>query len=142
MNVWVGNNDNTAMNPAVESGSTGASPIWNGIMKELLKNQPDSRLIRPQNVVDKYVCADTGSVSSKNESPDPNVPVDAARCSTRFEYFIKGTQGVGQAQTSRQTVPINKNTGKMTTESDPDHEMREQTVIKSGDSMYCVDCAH
>ncbi|MEO6509235.1 MAG: transglycosylase domain-containing protein [Patescibacteria group bacterium] len=142
VNVWVGNNDNTAMNPAVESGTTGAAPIWNGIMKELLKNQPDLRLIRPINVVDRYVCSDTGGVSSRNESPDPNVPADASRCPTRFEYFIRGTEGIGQAQTSRQTIPVNKTTGKQTNESDPDLEMREQTVIKSGDSFYCVDCAH
>ncbi len=35
--VWVGNNDNTPMK-SVASGLTGASPIWRGIMDDLLKN--------------------------------------------------------------------------------------------------------
>ena len=36
--VWVGNNDNTPMNPYLTSGITGASPIWNRTMSYLLKN--------------------------------------------------------------------------------------------------------
>ncbi|NQV90643.1 transglycosylase domain-containing protein [Candidatus Uhrbacteria bacterium] len=36
--VWVGNNDNTAMNRA--GGSIGAGPIWNGFMKRALANTP------------------------------------------------------------------------------------------------------
>lgn len=142
VNVWVGNNDGTPMNPAVESGSSGAAPIWNGVMKKLLENQPDVRLVRPRNVVDRYVCIDTGSSSTKNESPDPNVPADASRCSTRFEYLIKGTEGIGQAELTRQTIPVNRDTQKMTKPDDPAHEMKEMTVIKTRDGLYCVDCAH
>jgi membrane peptidoglycan carboxypeptidase len=37
--VWVGNNDNTPMNPSLTSGITGAAPIWHDIMTELLKNK-------------------------------------------------------------------------------------------------------
>jgi len=36
--VWVGNNDNTPMNPYLSSGVTGAAPIWNRVMSYLLKN--------------------------------------------------------------------------------------------------------
>ena len=36
--VWVGNNDNTPMNPAITSGVTGAAPIWNQIMTYILRN--------------------------------------------------------------------------------------------------------
>ena len=35
--VWVGNNDNTPMNPYLTSGITGAAPIWNRIMSFVLK---------------------------------------------------------------------------------------------------------
>lgn len=34
--VWVGNPDNSPMNPALTSGITGAAPIWNKIMHTLL----------------------------------------------------------------------------------------------------------
>lgn len=36
--VWVGNNDNTPMNPYLSSGVTGAAPIWNRVMGYVLKN--------------------------------------------------------------------------------------------------------
>lgn len=36
--VWVGNNDNTPMNPYLSSGITGAAPIFNRVMSYLLKN--------------------------------------------------------------------------------------------------------
>lgn len=39
--VWVGNNDNTPMNPYLSSGVTGAAPIWHDMMVELLKDRQD-----------------------------------------------------------------------------------------------------
>lgn len=48
--VWVGNNDNHPMNPALTSGITGAAPIWNKIMVQLLVNRPDLAFERPTNV--------------------------------------------------------------------------------------------
>jgi 1A family penicillin-binding protein len=137
VDVWVGNNDSTPMSPYVESGETGAAPIWNAVMKVLLKNQPDLRLVKPSGVVDRWVCSLTGQVQDKND--------DASKgCTTRFEYFIKGTENLPQVavQTSRETIPVNKNTGKQTNPNDPDLEMREQTVIKTKDGLYCMDCAH
>jgi 1A family penicillin-binding protein len=135
VDVWVGNNDGTAMNPAVESGMTGAAPIWNGVMKALLKNQPDQRLIRPANVVDRYVCATTGATSSKND--------DATKgCPTRFEYFIKGTDGSYSTTQSTESIPVNKETGKMTTPDDPNMEMKDKTVLKNSQGIICVDCAY
>lgn len=34
--VWVGNNDNTPMNPALTSGITGAAPIWRKVMEQVV----------------------------------------------------------------------------------------------------------
>lgn len=34
--VWVGNNDQTPMNPYLTSGVTGAAPIWNKVMRYLI----------------------------------------------------------------------------------------------------------
>jgi membrane peptidoglycan carboxypeptidase len=48
--VWVGNNDNTPMNPLLTSGVTGATPIWNQLMTEVLKNRPDLAFEKPGNI--------------------------------------------------------------------------------------------
>jgi 1A family penicillin-binding protein len=53
--VWVGNNDNTPMNPALTSGVTGAAPIWNRIMKGLLAKIEPNNFKRPLGVVDVLV---------------------------------------------------------------------------------------
>ncbi len=50
--VWVGNNNNTAMNPALTSGVTGAAPIWNRIMKGMLSSQPLATFSKPAGIVD------------------------------------------------------------------------------------------
>ncbi len=65
--VWVGNNDNSPMSPSLASGITGAAPIWNKIMSNLLVNSKDEPLQQPQDVVTKT-------------------------CFGRTEYFIKGTE--------------------------------------------------
>ena len=50
--VWVGNNDNSPMNPALTSGVTGAAPIWNNIITTILASHPSPGFIRPSEVVD------------------------------------------------------------------------------------------
>lgn len=49
--VWVGNNNNSPMNPALTSGVTGAAPIWNKIMGEVLKDRPDLAFEKPSDVI-------------------------------------------------------------------------------------------
>ena len=53
--VWVGNNDNTPMNPQLTSGVTGATPIWNQIMHALVDNKPNVTFIKPMGVIEKTV---------------------------------------------------------------------------------------
>ncbi len=68
--VWVGNNDNSPMNPYLTSGITGAAPIWNRVMSYLLKNYSQKENYwykKPENIVEK-ICY-----------------------FGRKEYFIKGT---------------------------------------------------
>lgn len=65
--VWVGNNDNTPMNRELTSGITGAAPIWNEIMTNILKDRPDTQLFLPTNIV--------------------TLP-----CYGRIEYFVSGTE--------------------------------------------------
>ena len=68
--VWVGNNDNTPMNPYLTSGITGAAPIWNRVMSYLLKNYRSGNrwYKKPSNVVEK-ICF-----------------------FGRLEYFVRGTE--------------------------------------------------
>ena len=49
--VWVGNNDNSPMDPRLASGVTGAAPIWNRIMTELLKNREPVAFRKPDSVI-------------------------------------------------------------------------------------------
>jgi penicillin-binding protein 1C len=75
--TWVGNNDNTPMS-YVASGVTGASPIWNKIMRHVLDGQKDHFPTQPEGIVGKGVCNTTGLV-----------PTDQNSCETRNELFIK-----------------------------------------------------
>lgn len=133
--VWVGNNDNSPMNPTLSSGVTGAAPIWNRVMQEILKNQPDLFPRKPSGVVGRQVCADFGGATSKKEDGSDS-------CQTRFEYFIKGSGNGSDVRQSKQTVPVNRDTGKLTKPEDPAAEMKEKTIIQDGDSMFCLDCAN
>ncbi len=77
--TWVGNNDNSPMNPALASGVTGAAPIWNRIMREAIKDLPDEPFVKPDNVIQTDVDSYSGGAAM------PGQP-------TRKEYFIKGTE--------------------------------------------------
>ncbi len=49
--VWVGNNDNTPMNPQLTSGVTGAAPIWNRLISEVLRNRSSLAFEKPSDVI-------------------------------------------------------------------------------------------
>jgi penicillin-binding protein 1C len=53
--AWVGNNDNTPMN-WVASGVSGATPIWNRIIRELLAKRDDEKWDVPLGVYKANVC--------------------------------------------------------------------------------------
>ncbi len=53
--VWVGNNNNTPMNPSLTSGVTGAAPIWNGIITNLLRDRPNLAFDRPSGITEGMV---------------------------------------------------------------------------------------
>lgn len=67
--VWVGNNDNKPMNPYLASGVSGAAPIWNIVMNQLLAETPNEPFIVPNGIL---------------------VKVDPA-CGNRLEVFVKGS---------------------------------------------------
>lgn len=69
--VWVGNDDNTPMNPALTSGITGAAPIWNRLMNNLLSGKPDESFQMPGDVAFGMVDGHRDLVLVN--SPDKNV---------------------------------------------------------------------
>ncbi|MGB9882895.1 MAG: transglycosylase domain-containing protein [Microgenomates group bacterium] len=131
--VWVGNNDNQPMNPWLTSGVTGAAPIWNKIMNYILKNQPDLWPIKPETVVGRQVCWDSGDLMVKKDDGTEN-------CPSRFEYFISGTEPK-ESHIFKQVVAVTKD-DKLAPANWPEVEMKEKTLIKDPFGYYCVDCNH
>lgn len=76
--VWVGNNDNRPMS-AVASGITGASPIWNHIISNLLKDEPSHQFNKPEGLVKIKICTLNGLLSCEG-------------CPSKEEYFLPGTE--------------------------------------------------
>lgn len=127
--TWVGNNDNSPMNPALTSGVTGAAPIWNKIMTRILKGQPDEWPKMPQAIVGVEICASSGKL-----------PGDSG-CPTRYEYFIRGTQPT-EADNSKQRVLIDKTSGQLAKPEQTENvEEREETiVVDSLGDRFCASC--
>ncbi|KXK12206.1 MAG: Penicillin-binding protein 1A [Microgenomates bacterium OLB23] len=135
--AWVGNNDNSPMS-GLASGITGAAPIWNKVMAHILRDQPDLLSRIPEGVVGKSECIikDPAAQPATDPAAQPN-------CSSQFEYFIKGTEGIGAGSVGREQVPVNRDTDVfLPEEGNPAVEMREHTVVWDGLSKYCLDCNH
>jgi penicillin-binding protein 1C len=100
--VWVGNNDNSVMNPKIASGVTGASPIWHNIMVNLLKKYEDGFISKPDKVkaltVDSYL---------------GGLPKDGQP--TRAEYFIEGTEPKDVSPFYKK-IKVSKSNGKLANE--------------------------
>jgi len=105
--VWVGNNDNSPMNPTIASGVTGAAPVWYRIMNFVLKGKTDEPPVKPDDVIALQVDAIGGGL-----------PVDGH--ATRSEYFIKGTEPTNT--TIYQKIPISrKQTSKKANQDEINH---------------------
>lgn len=127
--TWVGNNDNSKMNGVV-SGVTGAAPIWNKIMTQILKDKPVKKPPMPNNIVGMYVCNLTG------ELPPPE------GCDSHFEYFKQEFKPTKSA-IIKNNVLINKDTGTIVKEGEnvPNAEWQEHTSIMDASGQWvCLDC--
>jgi 1A family penicillin-binding protein len=127
--VWVGNNDHTPMY-GVQSGVTGAAPIWHNLMEHLLNGKKPEIPQKPPNVIGKHMCV--GQFSSSTES---------AGCP--FEYFIKGVPEKTLRMT-KEKVWVDKTTNDLGKQGQTDNvELREETMmVDSLGNKYCVTCAH
>jgi membrane peptidoglycan carboxypeptidase len=128
--VWVGNNDNSPMNPYLVSGVTGAAPIWNDLMTNLLKDQKAIWPEQPEDVKGLVVCTTTGLL------PNPN-----SACSTRNEFFWKGTEPTAIEQT-HQDIVVTQEGYQFTGNTDPSTTKTEGHTVLSDPLIrdYCVDC--
>lgn len=126
--TWVGNNDNTPMNPRLASGITGAAPIWNKIMTELLKDKINEAFKVPSGIKGTEICGVTGG--PKNDG-----------CANRFEYFIAGTEP--KEDTFKRTkVWIDRETGRVVEAGAPNAEEKEEVIIKDPwlKQDFCASC--
>ncbi|MBU0569903.1 penicillin-binding protein [Patescibacteria group bacterium] len=149
--TWVGNNDNSEMKSAV-SGVSGASPIWNKIMREVLDkaeegyyNENDELGLprrnsvkaghawpqKPQDVVGANVCATTG-----------NLPANEGECPTRFEYFLKDYVGAG-IESGAKDVAIDKTNGQLAHPELPPELIETQNhpfLLDPLGTLVCLNC--
>ncbi len=127
--TWVGNNDNKPMNPAITSGVTGAAPIWNQIITEVLKDKRPESFKMPSGINTVEICSTTGGQKKDG-------------CSNRFEYFIAGTEPTKDTYV-KVKVWVDKSTGQVVEPNSPNAEEREEIVLEDTFSKrsYCVTCA-
>lgn len=81
--TWVGNNDGTPMS-WVASGVTGATPIWNKIISNIIKDKDDTDWPVPESVVKKNVCGKdeffiAGTENSINCGHKSSIGIDTVR---------------------------------------------------------------
>ncbi|MBI3887548.1 hypothetical protein HY310_00585 [Candidatus Microgenomates bacterium] len=122
--VWVGNNDNTVMAPAITSGVTGAAPIWNKIMKAALKSIPQTDFKKPDKVIALTIDSLSGGVPHGSDG-------------TRSEYFLKGTEPITQGSIYKK-LKISKSNGKLANEMEiktGNYDEKEFIVIRENDPV-------
>lgn len=117
--VWVGNNDNEKMNPAIASGITGASPIWHDVMTAALQGKPNEQFDTPGGV--SYVDID-GLMGGKPHGGSP----------TRKEYFVRGTEPNAESS-AYQNAKVCKNNPHRLSGDGEDGDQKDVIVLKEDD---------
>jgi membrane peptidoglycan carboxypeptidase len=117
--VWVGNNDNTPLDPRIASGVTGASPVWNRIMREVLKNKPNEPFEKPSKVTQVEV---DGLMTGKPHGGSP----------TRREYFVGGTEPTGESSAYQRQKTCRSNPHRLANDGE-DAEDRDVILLKEDD---------
>lgn len=83
--VWVGNGDGSAMS-RVASGVTGASPIWNSIMKELLKEKSSVAWNAPSGLIQIALCGGKKEWFLTESTPKVTCSSDVARSNDQIIF--------------------------------------------------------
>jgi 1A family penicillin-binding protein len=112
--VWVGNADNTPMVDV--TGISGAAPIWNSFMRQVLLGQPELSFTQPEGLVQHTVCVPSGQL------PTP-------LCQrTHSELFIEGTVPT-EADTLYQPFVLDQRTGYLADETTPADQQQTQVYL-------------
>jgi 1A family penicillin-binding protein len=125
---WVGNNNNSKMRGVV-SGISGAAPIWNKIMTELLKDEIVKKPVIPTDIIGINVCNLNGGA------------VPEGGCQSHYEYFNK--KFLPKTTTTKMNVVINKDTGRIVVDNEvaPNAEWQEHLVVTDISGVkICLDC--
>ncbi len=117
--VWVGNNDNSVMNPAIASGVTGASPIWQKLMIEALRGKSNESFEQPSDVSQVDV---DGLMGGKPKDGSP----------TRKEFYVKGTEP-SNVSSAYQHLKVCKNNPHRLANDGEDSEEKDVVVLKEDD---------
>ncbi len=113
--VWVGNADNTPMIDV--TGISGAGPIYNQFMRQVLLGQPELNFPPPPDgVIRVEVCALSGLL------PKANCPL------RNVEWFIDGTQPT-EYDAYYQDFAINRRTGLLADEATPPGDVVIETFV-------------
>jgi len=126
--VWVGNNDNSKMDPKLASGATGASSIFYSIMREILSGKlgkyEDGIIDKPDKVKALQIDAYLGGL------PKDGYP-------TRSEYFIEGTEPKDVSPFYKK-LKISKSTGKLANDVEiksGNYDEKDYIVITENDPV-------
>ncbi len=148
--VWVGNNDNTPMS-AVASGVTGASPIWNRIIKNALDKIEQGQMSgtgqdrlthehvwmpKPTDVVGTNICATTGTLPPNADEANPG-------CPTRFEFFLEEFPPLPPVALNRDVAVFN-DTGMLASHDAAPEQIHTENKEVWEDplgSLICLNCA-
>ncbi len=117
--VWVGNNDNTPLDPKIASGVTVASPVWSAIMKQVLKDKGNESFERPSKVLQQDV---DGLMNGKPHGGSPQ----------RKEYFVGGTEPKGESPAYQHLKVCKSNTHRLANDGE-DAEEKDVVVLKEDD---------
>ncbi|PIS08831.1 penicillin-binding protein [Candidatus Beckwithbacteria bacterium CG10_big_fil_rev_8_21_14_0_10_34_10] len=143
---WIGNNDNSPMNPYLVSGVTGAAPIWNKITQFVLKDQEPEFWNQPENIVKATTCTWERVENKESKEEDKTEETNSIQeCHGREELFIKGTekkQSIGWVE--KKNIFIDKETQRPPIEDKTDNlEEKEHLVGHDPFSKdYCLTCPH
>jgi len=126
--TWVGNNNNSKMSGVV-SGTSGAAPIWNKIMTQLLANKAVKKPVIPTGITGINVCNLTGGA------------VPSEGCDSHYEIF--NNKFLPTTTSLRMNVLINKDTGQIVRDGEtlPNVEWQDHTVVTDISGIkVCLDC--
>jgi len=126
--VWVGNNDNSPM-ANVASGTSGASPIWNSIIRTALKNLDKQSFKKPDKVIAVEIDSLTGGL-----------PIDGQP--KRTEYFIKGTEPTNKSPYYKKIKVSKSDNNKLANEleiASGDYDQKEFIIFTESDPVSTDD---